>query len=115
MEMNTYRLIAFLLIAGVFVSCKKTHVQPKQSTPDLSIHTGHGHIRQDFGMCAICGGYDIVFDNDTSAMYRSHQSLDNFGITSNSKFPVEATISWKLDTAINSPDFITITSVKTDQ
>lgn len=115
MKTYTYKLVALLLISAAFVSCKKTHVQPKQPAHELTIHTGHGRIIRDFGMCAICGGYDIVFDNDTTVWYRSLRSLDKFGITSNSKFPVMATISWQQDTVIHAPNYITITSLKTDQ
>lgn len=115
MKIYTYKIVALLLITAAFVSCKKTHVQPKPPAPDLTIHTGHGRINQDFGMCPICGGYFVTFDSDTSVMYRSLRSLDRFGITSNSKFPVEGTISWEQDTVIHSPNYITITSLKIDQ
>lgn len=113
--MKTCKLIV-LLIAVVFVSCKKTHVQPvhKQPAIDLTIHTNHGHITQDFGMCPICGGYFVNFDNDTSTMYRSLRALDKFGITSTSQFPIEATISWQQDSVIRLPNYITITSLKID-
>src|SRR5579859_168709 len=104
MKTYTYKLVALLLIITAFVSCKKTHVQPKQPASDLAIHTGHGHINQDFGMCPICGGYFVTFDSDTSIMYRALRSLDKFGITSNSKFPVMATISWQQDTIIHAPN-----------
>ena len=101
-------LVTFFLLTGiVFIACKKGH--------ELPIHTGHGSITPDYRACAICGGYFIKFDNDTSVIYHSFQNLDNFGVTSNSKFPVRATISWKPDTSVTIPNFITITSLRIDR
>ena len=114
MKSSTLKLAVLLLIANFsLISCKKGHVLPK----DVSVHVDHGVITQDLALyytCASCGGYLIKFDKDTSVIYHTIQSLDNFGITVNSKFPVKATIGWKPDTAIKVPHYITITSIKID-
>lgn len=99
--------ILLILLSTFFIACKKGH--------ELPTRTGHGSITPDYRACTVCGGYFIKFDSDTSVIYHSFQVLDNFGITSNSKFPVKATISWKPDTAVKIPNFITIISLKVDQ
>jgi len=113
MKKYTCNLFAILFLSIVFVACKKGHEVPLVN--EYAFHTGHGSITQDFGMCPICGGYFVVFDGDTSIRYRSLQNLDNRGVTSNSKFPLKATISWKPDTSIHVPNYIIITSIKVDQ
>jgi len=107
MKRYTCNLIAFLFITIAFTACKKANEFP--------LHTAHGSIRQDFGMCADCGGYFIKFDNDTSTIYRSFQLPDNSGITSSTKFPIKGTIGWKPDTSVKIPNFITITSLRIDR
>ena len=108
MEKSILKLAMLLLLLSiVFIACKKGD--------ELPIHTNHGSITPDYRACAVCGGYFIKFDKDTSVTYHSFQNLDNFGITSNSTFPVKATISWKPDTAVKIPNFITITSLRIDQ
>jgi hypothetical protein len=98
-------LTAFLLLFSVIIfSCKKSS--------ELPAHGNHGVITQDFRMCAMCGGYFVRFDNDTSTVYRTFQDLSSFGITGNTKFPLKATIGWKPDTVVKIPHFITITSLK---
>jgi len=99
-----------LLLAIVFIACKKGHELPASAS-----FADHGTINLDYRACMTCGGYLIVFDKDTSTVYRSYQVPGNSGITSGTTFPVKAIISWKPDTSINTPHFITITSLKIDQ
>jgi len=113
MKRPACRLIVLLFMTLVIVACKKGH--EGSLVNEYAFHTGHGSITQDFGMCPICGGYFVVFDGDTSIRYRSLQNLDNLGVTSNLKFPLKATISWKPDTSIHAANYITITSIKVDQ
>lgn len=109
MKKHTSKIIMFLLSAVAFTaSCKKDH--------KLSVYnTNHGTISLDYRMCAMCGGYLIEFDNDTSTIYRSFQIPDNSGVTSGTTFPVKATIGWKPDTTVKIPHFITIISLKIDR
>ena len=97
-----------LLLAVAFTACKKDQKLPVYNT-------NHGTISLDYRMCAMCGGYLIVFDNDTSTVYRSFQIPANPGITSDTKFPIKATIGWKLDTTVHIPHFISITSLRLDK
>ena len=108
MGIHTHKIIALLLLAIAFTACKKEHKLPVYST-------NHGTISLDYRMCAMCGGYLIVFDNDTSVIYHSFQLPGNSGITSNTTFPVKATIGWKPDTTVKIPHFITIISLKIDR
>ena len=108
MGRHTRKIIALLLSAIAFTACKKTH-EP------LSVFTNHGTISLDYRACMMCGGYLIVFDNDTSTVYRSFQIPSNSGVTSNIKFPIKATIGWKPDTSVKIPHFITVTSLRIDK
>ena len=107
MKRYTRKIIVVLLLAIAFTACKKEHVP--------TVFTGHGTISIDFGMCMTCGGYRIVFDNDTTFFYRSYLLPTNSGITSSTKFPLKATIGWELDTSVKIPNFITVTSLRIDQ
>jgi len=107
MKKSVLTLTAFLLLLSIAISaCKKSG--------ELPSHANKGVITQDFRMCAICGGYFVKFDTDTSVVYRTFQDLSSFGITGNTKFPLKATIGWKPDTAVKILHFITITSLKID-
>src|ERR1700744_3893792 len=94
------KLALFLLVIGVsFVACKKNNELPN--------HVNQGTINASFGYytCAECGGYYIKFTTDTSTLYRTFQDLSAFGVSSNSKFPLQALIGWKADTASKLPNF----------
>lgn len=108
MKRNTRKVIALSLLVIAFTACKKTHEPP-------SVFTNHGTISLDYRACMMCGGYLIIFDNDTSIVYRSFQIPSNSGVTSNTKFPVKATIGWKPDTSVKIPHFIMITSLRIDK
>ena len=107
MKIWVLKISAFLLLGIVFLACKKTH--------ELPVYTNHGTINVDYRMCMTCGGYLIVFDNDTSTVYRSFQIPANSGIIASTKFPIKGTIGWKPDTSVKIPNFITITSLKIDR
>ena len=107
MERYTRKIIALLLLAIAFTACKKEH--------EPLVFTGHGTISIDYGMCMTCGGYRIVFDNDTSTVFHSYLLPTNSGITSSTRFPLKAIIGWKPDTSAIISNFITITSLKIDQ
>jgi hypothetical protein len=107
MKRYACKIIALLLLAIAFTACKKEHKLPVYATD-------HGTISLDYRACMTCGGYLIVFDKDTSTVYRSYQIPGNSGITSGTTFPVKATIGWKPDTSIKISNFITITSLKID-
>lgn len=109
MKRHSREIIALLLLAIAFTACKKEHQLP------VSVFTNHGTISLDYRMCMTCGGYLIVFDNDTSVVYRSFQIPVNSGITSDTKFPIKATIGWKPDTTVHIPHFISITSLRLDK
>lgn len=107
MKRYSREIIALLLLAIAFTGCKKEH--------ESSIFTNHGTISLDYRMCMTCGGYLIVFDNDRSVVYHSFQIPANSGITSDTKFPVKATISWRPDTTVHILHFISITSLRLDK
>ena len=99
-----------LLLAIAFTACKKG-----RQLPASALFTDHGTISLAYRACVTCGGYLIVFDKDTSTVYRSYQIPANSGITSGTTFPVKATIGWKPDTSVKLPHFITIASLKLDK
>jgi hypothetical protein len=96
-------LMTVLAIGTVVYSCKKT---------DDGITQSQGVITEDYGACAICGGYFIRFDTDTTTKYRIKNDITHFGIYPNSKFPINVYASWKPDTSVKYGQYVLITSLR---
>jgi len=82
-----------LCLSFIMVSCKKTGENPYQSE---GVITGY-----DMRTCAMCGGLEITIKNDTiknpPAFYEINSDLQQLGINSNAKFPINVSLNWKRD------------------
>jgi len=90
MKTLVLKCAAILLVTGlVFTACKKSS-QSFESNGAITANILYA--------CNNCpgGGYLIKFTTDTNTYYISN-SLTPFGITRNTKLPVDVSVNWKPD------------------
>jgi hypothetical protein len=104
------RSILILFCFGVIVGgCKKSQESPYQSQ---GIITGY-----DLRTCAMCGGLEITIQNDTTknppAFYEINSDLQQLGISSNAKFPINVSLNWKhAASPLGAYNYITVSKLK---
>jgi len=86
--------ILVLSLGLMIVGCKKNNEAPYQSKGII--------IGYDYRTCAMCGGLEITIENDTTKnpppFYEINASLQQLGISENTKFPINVSLNWKHDT-----------------
>jgi hypothetical protein len=87
----------------VFIGCKKNNTVT---------YYNQGVISPDLGYCITCGGYLIKFNSDTTTSYHIANDITRYGITINSKFPINVSADWQVDDAIKTGNYIIITQLK---
>ena len=91
-------MLIIILCIGLLFACKKSGEAPYQSSGVL--------IGYDPRACPtpLCGGLEITIKNDTAknppAFYQINASLQQLGISENTKFPINVLLNWKRDTGI---------------
>ena len=104
--MKTFIII--LCIGLTLAGCKKSGESPYQS---LGVITG-----ENLGPCYTeqCGGLEITIKNDPTKnpppFYYINPTLPQLGISANTKFPINVSLTWKHDTTAT--DYIIVSNVK---